>query len=65
MSTTFPQLLMQHAARRPQATALREKEYGIWQTWTWSEALADVRALSAGLAALGFKSGAKAPGRRK
>ena len=27
--TTFPQLLLQHARQRPQAPALREKEYGI------------------------------------
>ena len=31
MATTFPHLLLQHAAQRPDAVALREKEYGIWQ----------------------------------
>jgi long-chain acyl-CoA synthetase len=29
MQTTFPQLLLAHAARRPDAPAMREKEYGI------------------------------------
>ena len=29
MKTTFPQLLLKHAAERPDAAALREKEYGI------------------------------------
>ena len=33
---TFPQLLLKHAAERPQAPAMREKEYGIWQTQTWA-----------------------------
>ena len=37
METTFPRLLRQHANERPMAAAMREKEYGIWQTFTWSE----------------------------
>ncbi|MDE2617762.1 MAG: AMP-binding protein [Burkholderiales bacterium] len=57
MQTTFPRLLMQHAAERPQAPALREKEYGIWQTWGWARAAEDVKLMSCGLAALGFKPG--------
>jgi long-chain acyl-CoA synthetase len=55
--TTFPRLLLAHAARRPTAPALREKEFGIWQTLSWS-ALADlVRALAGGLADAGLKRG--------
>ena len=57
MQTTFPRLLMQHARQRPQAPALREKEYGIWQTWSWARAAEDVRLMSCGLAALGFQPG--------
>ncbi len=34
MQTTFPRLMLKHAAERPTAPALREKEYGIWQTTT-------------------------------
>ena len=37
MDSTFPRLLLQHAQRRPEAAAMREKEYGIWQTLTWSQ----------------------------
>src|SRR3989344_4321286 len=37
MLTTFPQLLLKHAAERPTAPALREKEYGIWQTHSWAD----------------------------
>ena len=29
MQTTFPQLLLDHAAQRPDAPAMREKEYSI------------------------------------
>ena len=57
MTTTFPHLLLQHAAQRPQAPALREKEYGIWQTWSWSEAAQTVRHMACGLAALGLARG--------
>jgi len=36
---------------------MREKEYGIWQTWSWLRAAEDVRQMSCGLAALGFQPG--------
>ena len=57
MSTTFPHLLLKHAAERPDAPALREKEYGIWQTWSWQEASRTVRHMACGLAALGLQRG--------
>ena len=39
MNTTFPRLLQQHASQRHADAALREKEYGIWQTTTWADLL--------------------------
>jgi long-chain acyl-CoA synthetase len=57
MNTTFPHLLIQHARSRPEDPALREKEYGIWQSWSWKRALDEVRWLAAGLASLGFEPG--------
>ena len=54
---TFPRLLLQHAQARPNAPATREKDLGIWQTWTWSQVAAEVRALACGLAAQGFRRG--------
>ncbi|MBP7599049.1 MAG: AMP-binding protein [Pseudoxanthomonas sp.] len=57
MKTTFPHLLLQHAAQRPDAPALREKEYGIWQTWSWKAAATEVRHMACGLLALGFAKG--------
>ncbi len=57
MSTTFPRLLLEHAAKRPNAPALREKEYGIWQTTTWLQLAHLVRDLSAGLSQAGLKRG--------
>ena len=54
---TFPRLLLHHALVRPRHPATREKDLGIWQTWTWSEVAAEVRALACGLAAQGFERG--------
>ena len=54
---TFPRLLMQHAAVRGGRPAVREKDLGIWQTWTWAEEAAEVRAMACGLAAHGFRRG--------
>src|SRR5437016_14519963 len=51
---TFPRLLQKHAAERGAHPATREKDLGIWQTWTWSQVAAEVRALACGLAASGF-----------
>jgi long-chain acyl-CoA synthetase len=51
---TFPKLLMRNAAQRPDAPAFREKEYGIWQTYSWSDVLENVMALALGLASLGL-----------
>ncbi len=57
MSTTFPQLLLKHAAERPTAPALREKEYGIWQTHTWAQLAAQVEQVAAGLHLAGLQGG--------
>ncbi|MGE4377900.1 MAG: long-chain fatty acid--CoA ligase [Burkholderiaceae bacterium] len=55
MLTTFPQLLLRHAAERPQAAAMREKEYGIWQTTTWADFAQLVEHLAAGLHQAGLQ----------
>lgn len=55
MRTTFPQLLLNHAAQRPTAAAMREKEYGIWQTTTWGDMLTLVQNLACGLHQAGLK----------
>ena len=54
---TFPKLLAHHARVRGARPALREKNLGIWQTWTWGQFADEVRALASGLAAHGFKRG--------
>jgi len=54
---TFPRLLLHHAHVRPDHPATREKDLGIWQTWTWRQVADEVRSLACGLAADGFKRG--------
>jgi long-chain acyl-CoA synthetase len=54
---TFPQLLLQHAAQRPGAPAMREKEYGIWQTTTWQQLAALVEHIACGLNQAGLTRG--------
>ncbi|HVQ62533.1 MAG TPA: AMP-binding protein, partial [Burkholderiales bacterium] len=54
---TFPRLLLNQAKTRPERPAFREKDLGIWQTWTWAQALDEVRAIACGLAAQGFQRG--------
>jgi long-chain acyl-CoA synthetase len=49
--------MLDHAGRRPHAPALREKEYGIWQTTTWSQLAQLVRELAGGLAQAGLQRG--------
>ncbi len=56
---TFPKLLLEHARVRPERPANREKDYGIWQSWSWAEVAAEVEALACGLAAIGFRRGDK------
>ncbi|CAM8635120.1 FAA1 Long-chain acyl-CoA synthetases (AMP-forming) [Comamonadaceae bacterium] len=55
--TTFPQLLLQHASQRPQAAAMREKEYGIWQSLSWGDLAEMVEHLAAGLHQAGLQRG--------
>ena len=57
MEQTFPRLLLAHAAQRPHAPALREKELGIWQTLDWAALAALVRDLAHGFAAAGMTRG--------
>ena len=55
--TTLPRLLQRNARELPDRPALREKDRGIWQTFTWRQYHDEVRDLALGLAALGFARG--------
>ena len=57
MQTTFPKLLLKHASSRPNAPAMREKEYGIWQSLSWADLAVMVQHLAAGLHQAGLQRG--------
>ena len=55
---TFPKLMLEHARVRGERPAIREKDLGIWQTWTWREVRDEVEWLACGLAQAGLTRGA-------
>jgi long-chain acyl-CoA synthetase len=56
---TFPKLLLRNARTIGERVAMREKEYGIWNSFTWRAYHAHVRDFALGLVALGVKPGDK------
>ncbi|MGH2542126.1 MAG: long-chain fatty acid--CoA ligase [Ardenticatenaceae bacterium] len=56
---TLPKLMLQKAAEFGDRVALREKEFGIWQTITWREFAGHVRHFALGMHALGLRRGDK------
>ena len=59
IDTTLPQLLRRNAERMPDRPALREKDLGIWQSYSWRRYWQEVRDFALGLAAAGFARGDK------
>jgi long-chain acyl-CoA synthetase len=56
---TFPKLVRDNVRRFPDRVAIREKDYGIWQAYTWRDYWAEARLIALGLASLGFERGDK------
>ena len=54
---SLPALLRRNAANFGSSAAFREKEFGIWQTWSWSKALNEAESLALGLIELGIQPG--------
>ncbi|RJL18344.1 AMP-binding protein [Paracoccus siganidrum] len=54
---SVPALLARNVARFGNRPAYREKEFGIWQSWTWAEAADEIRALALGFLVLGLRQG--------
>ncbi len=55
---TFPRLLLHHAKAIGSHPAIREKDLGIWQTWTWSQVRDEAEWLACALAQAGLARGA-------
>ena len=54
---SVPALLARNVARFPDRPAFREKEFGIWQSWTWAETAKEIDAFALGLLTLGANIG--------
>lgn len=54
---SLPDLLARNVKRMGDKIAYREKEFGIWQTWTWADAAREVDLLACGLLDLGVEAG--------
>ena len=57
---TVPKLLWMHADRSPDLPSIREKEFGIWQTYSWLYSRTIVSRMAAGLKSQGFQRGWRA-----
>ncbi len=57
MPDTFAKLLLRNAVQFADRPAMRHKDFGIWQTWTWAQLLGEVRAYAVGLSRLGVRRG--------
>ncbi|WP_349358307.1 AMP-binding protein [Stappia sp.] len=56
---TFPKILLRNAKVFADRPAMREKDLGIWQAWTWAEVLEEIRSFAIGLQDIGFRAGDK------
>ncbi|XDA98056.1 AMP-binding protein [Sulfitobacter sp. LCG007] len=54
---SIPALLHRNATQFAGDAAYREKEFGIWQSWTWAETHEEVEALALGMLDLGIAEG--------
>jgi len=55
---TFPQILLRQAGRLgSERVAIREKAYGIWQTYSWKDYLSYTKRVALGLKSLGLERG--------
>ncbi|MGM0643152.1 MAG: AMP-binding protein [Thermodesulfobacteriota bacterium] len=54
---SIPQLLRWRVKQKPSATALREKDFGIWNVYTWESYYDHVRKTALGLKAIGLEKG--------
>ncbi|HEY6510586.1 MAG TPA: long-chain fatty acid--CoA ligase [Burkholderiaceae bacterium] len=54
---TLPAMFWHAVAARGERTWLRQKEFGLWRSWSWNDTAVAVREIAHGLMALGFQRG--------
>ncbi|MEQ8923910.1 MAG: AMP-binding protein [Roseovarius confluentis] len=55
--SSIPRLLARNVSQYGDKPAYREKEYGIWQSWTWKETAEEIEALALGFLDIGLEPG--------
>ena len=55
--SSIPRLLARNVREFGAKPAYREKEFGIWQSWTWAQAAEEIEALALGFLTLGIAPG--------
>ncbi len=56
---TLPKLLLENYRRRPSRVAMRKKDLGIWNPYTWEDCYVNVKFFALGLREMGFGRGDK------
>ena len=56
----YPKWLLYHYQKHPDWIAVRRKDFGIWNNYTWKDAYEIVKYVAMGLLSLGFNRGDKA-----
>ena len=57
VADTYPKLLRLNAREHGEEIALREKDFGLWRVFSWTDYQARVRDFALGMIELGLKSG--------
>ena len=57
VAASIPALLARNVERHGALPAYREKEFGIWQSWTWAQTSEEIRAMALGFLSLGMERG--------
>jgi len=53
---TVPEMFWNGVAQRGDTVFMRQKEFGLWRSWTWAQTGGAVREIAHGLMALGFEA---------
>ena len=53
--SNIPGLILSHAQKKPEAIALRYKQLGIWNSYSWTDYLSEVTILSNAFKALSIQ----------
>lgn len=56
---TLPKLLFENYERNPSRVAMRKKDFGIWNPYTWEDSYLNIKFFALGLKQLGFGAGEK------